>query len=210
MNREQISKLGFTILTLLLITACTSNSTPTSDATNSTISVTTQNTVVATGEATEESVPTSEVTVEATETVEATLEVTEEATAELTTLVAPNPTEVESGITPQEDVIVANVEEADRERGEDLYNETLIPACRTCHLSDTTVRQTAPSLVNFSDIAGTRVEGEGAYTYAYNSIRYANLHVVDGYSAGVMPVYDGILSDQDVYDLIAYIWTLSD
>lgn len=200
MNTNQTIILGISILSFLLITACTTDATATSDATNSTISVTTQNTVVSTTEATEEVEVTIEVTIEATE----------EATAELTTLVAPNPTEVASGITPQEDVIMANVEEADRERGEQLFNQTLIPACSTCHLNDTTVRQTAPSLVNFSDIAGTRVEGAGAYTYAYNSIRYANQHIVEDFSAGVMPVYDGILSDQDVYDLIAYIWTLAD
>lgn len=130
-------------------------------------------------------------------------------TQELTTLVASNPTAVASGITPEEAVIIANIEAADAIEGERLYTGALVPACTTCHLeADSTVRQVAPSLIGFSEVAGTRVEGQDAYTYAYNSIRYANDHVVDGYQANVMPVYDGILTDQEVYDLIAYIWTL--
>jgi len=152
----------------------------------------------------------TEAVVEATpEVIEETPEMVEEATEEISlTLVAPNPTPVESGITPREDVIVANVEQADAEAGERLYNETLVPACNTCHLEDESVRAIGPSLIGFSEIAGTRVDGQGALTYAYNSIRYANMHVVEGYVEGVMPVYDGILTDQEVYDLIAYIWTL--
>ncbi|MEM9951489.1 MAG: c-type cytochrome [Chloroflexota bacterium] len=130
-------------------------------------------------------------------------------TQELTTLVAPNPTAVESGITPQEAVIIANVESADVEEGERLYTGALVPACTTCHLeADSSVRQVAPSLVGYREIAGTRVEGQDAYTYTYNAIRYANDYVVEGYQANVMPVYDNILTDQEVYDLIAYIWTL--
>lgn len=175
------------VLSLLLITACTSTAEPSATP----ISVTIQDTIAP---------PTAEVT----------LEVTAEASQELSTLIAPNPTLVASGNTPQEAVIAANVDEADIESGEQLYNQTLIPLCSSCHLVDATVRQIAPSLTNFRDIAGTRVEGQDAYTYAYNSIRYADQHVVEGYSAGVMRVYDGILNDQDVYDLIAYIWTLSD
>lgn len=176
---------------ILVLVACGSNETPTPE-------VAVVSTTTAVPIATEtDMMPTSEP------------EATEEETAEaLTTLVAQNPTEVVSGNTPQEAVIMANVEEADADAGERLYTEELIPTCTTCHMVDSTSRQTAPSLVDFSEVAGTRVEGEGAYTYAYNAIRYANQHVVEGYVAGVMPVYDGVLTDQEVYDLIAYIWTL--
>ncbi|MEO1162838.1 MAG: cytochrome c [Chloroflexota bacterium] len=147
----------------------------------------------------------------ATEETTPEVEMTEEATAEATaslTLVAPEPTAVESGITPAEAVITANVDRADAENGALLYNENLVPTCVTCHLADSSQRQVGPGLVNYSEVAGTRVEGQGAFTYAYNSIRYANMHVVEGYQEGLMPVYDGILTDQEVYDLIAYIWTL--
>ncbi|MGB7338446.1 MAG: cytochrome c [Phototrophicaceae bacterium] len=186
--------IGWVVLSLMLVlVAC-------GGAATSEPEIAVTNTTAAVATATE---------IEITETSEP--EATEEETQEvLTTLVAPNPTDVVSGNTPQDAVIVANVEAADIAEGERLYTAALIPACTTCHMIDSVSRQTAPSLVNFSEIAGTRLEGESAYTYAYNSIRYANQYVVDGYVAGVMPIYDGVLTDQEVYDLIAYIWTLSD
>jgi|GEM_PF-4446611 len=151
-----------------------------------------------------------EATTEPTEATEVIEVATEEPTAVLTTLVAPNPTAVESGITPQEQVIAANVAEADVAEGARLFNEALVPSCTECHIPAEGVRQRGPSLYDFAEVAGTRVEGEGAYTYAYNSIRYADQHILDGYEADVMRVYDGILTDQEVYELIAYIWTLTE
>lgn len=158
-----------------------------------------------------------EATITPTETstaIPATAEPTEEPivepTAELTTLVAPNPTVVASGNTPQEAVIEANVAEADIAEGERLFNVALNPTCTECHTDDTSVRTQGPSLTGLRDIAGTRIDGQDAYTYAYNSIRYANDFVLDGYEADTMRVYDGILDDQEVYELIAYIWTLGD
>lgn len=143
-------------------------------------------------------------------TVEPTEEPIVEATAELTTLVAPNPTAVASGNTPREVVIEANIAAADIAEGERLFNGALNPTCSECHTEDTSVRTQGPALTSFRDEAGTRIEGQDAYTYAYNSIRYANDFVLDGYEADVMRVYDGILDDQEVYELIAYIWTLGD
>ncbi|MGJ3238393.1 MAG: c-type cytochrome [Anaerolineae bacterium] len=138
---------------------------------------------------------------------EATAEATEEI---ITTLIAPNPTVVASGETPQDVVIVANVEAADVASGDTLFNQTLVPACVECHIEQGSARLRGPNLINFREIAGARVEGEDAYTYTYNAIRYANRHIVEGYEADVMRTYDGILTDQEVYDLIAYIWTLTD
>ncbi len=158
----------------------------------------------------------AEATPEVVESTEADTDVppatraTEEPTAELTTLVASNPTAVASGITPQEQVIAANIEAADVEAGEQLFTQSLVPSCTECHLEDSSTRARGPALTNFRDVAGTRVEGQDAYTYAYNSIRYANDFIVDGFEADVMRVYDGILTDQEVYELIAYIWTLGE
>lgn len=191
MSHKTIMMMGILLLTAMLMTACGSSA--------------------ETPEATLESTAT-EVIVEPT--IEATADVveiaTEEATAVLTTLVAPNPTAVASGNTPQEEVIAANVAEADIAEGERLFTVALNPSCTECHIPEDGSRQRGPDLAMFSDVAGTRVAGEGAYTYAYNSIRYANQYVVDGYEADVMRVYDGILDDQEVYDLIAYIWTLGE
>jgi len=161
-------------------------------------------------EATPEVVEPTEVNTDVPPTAGVTEEATVEPTAELTTLVAPNPTAVASGNTPQEQVIAANIEAADVARGEDLFNRRLVPMCSECHVEDASVRTQGPALTNFRDVAGTRIEGQDAYTYAYNSIRYANDFVIDGFEADVMRVYDGILDDRDVYDLIAYIWTLGE
>lgn len=132
------------------------------------------------------------------------------ATEEITSLLASNPTAVASGDTPQSEVIRANVDVADVAQGEQLYTGEVMPACTTCHLADPSMQQIAPSLVNFRDVAGSRLEGQDAYTYAYNSIRYANAYIVDGYQANIMPVYDDMLTDQEIYELIAYIWTLEE
>lgn len=124
-------------------------------------------------------------------------------------LVSENPTAVPSGNTPSEEVIAANVALADAANGQNLVN-VVAPPCMSCHNFTSEAQLVGPGLYNFRDRAGTRVEGEGELTYAYNSIRYSQAHIVEGFVAGLMPSYDGVLTDEEVYDIIAYLWTLHD
>jgi hypothetical protein len=119
------------------------------------------------------------------------------------------PTEVPSGQTPSEAEIEAAVALADPELGLQRINGS-VPPCTSCHFLDSEDTLIGPGLLNLSERAGTRVPGEGPYTYTYNAIRYSQVHIVEGFPAGLMPSYDGVLNDEAVYNIIAYLWTLHD
>ncbi len=134
------------------------------------------------------------------------------------------PTEVPPTATPTEepaeDVIGADdplyeqVAAADVAHGEELFNniiEGAALACVNCHYIDSEDMLVGPGQLNLLYRAGERVEGQGPYTYMYNSIINPNDHVVEGYPAGVMPQnYGELLSEQDLYDIVAYMATLND
>jgi hypothetical protein len=66
-----------------------------------------------------------------------------------------------------------------------------------------------PTWYNLAETAATRVPGQSAEAYLYNSIIHPNDFVVQGYLAGIMlQTYEQTLSDQDLADLITYLLTL--
>ena len=231
-----LSLLGLSLALLLFVAACGTEapSRPETDAQTQvalgnitpTVEATEEITEVATEELTEEPTleptvePTTEPTIEPTleptvepttePTIEPTVEPTEEATEEAAVEV--NPTNVPSGSSPSEEEIAANVASASAERGEEIFTVNAIPTCTTCHSTDGVTMTLGPNLAGIRERAGEAVAGEGAYTYVYNSIRYSQMHIAEGGlgGAGIMPVYDGVLNDQDVYNLIAYLWTLGE
>ncbi len=82
-------------------------------------------------------------------------------------------------------------------------------ACATCHHVDSEDRLIGPGLLNISTRAATRVEGEDALTYIHTSIVNPSAHVVTDYPDGLMPqVYEQILSEAEIQDIIAYLFTL--
>ena len=102
--------------------------------------------------------------------------------------------------------------EGDAAHGEEIFNtfyaETSF-ACATCHHTDTEERLIGPGLLNISEIAGTLVPGESAEEYIHQSIVDPSAYVVEGYPDGLMPQNWGtVLSEQDIQDLIAYLFTL--
>jgi cytochrome c2 len=100
--------------------------------------------------------------------------------------------------------------------GEALFNETRIVqeqewACTTCHNVEGDAVKIGPSLYGVGERALTRVEGEGPYTYLYNSIHASQDYLVEGFVDGTkMPVYGDSLTDEETYHLIAYLLTLHD
>lgn len=105
-------------------------------------------------------------------------------------------------------------------RGDELfhtvYNNTSTGpyACSTCHNAASEDRLIGPGLYNLRDHADQRVEGQVAEAYIYNSILHPNDFIVPAeppYPANLMPNnYRDLFSDQDLYDIIAYILTLGD
>ena len=111
---------------------------------------------------------------------------------------------------------------ANAARGEALFLQTLEVneqqwACATCHsVADDSVK-IGPSLRNVGLRALTRVEGEGPYTYLYNSILHSQAYIVPEFvGMTMMPVYGSengspaALNNTQVYDLIRYLLTLND
>lgn len=91
----------------------------------------------------------------------------------------------------------------------DFETSTGVWQCATCHNVDIDEVKIGPSLLGLPGRAGDRVEGEGPYTYIFNSIKYSQQYIVEGFeNATHMPNYEGILTDIQIYDLVAYLMTL--
>ncbi len=107
---------------------------------------------------------------------------------------------------------IALPETADAERGALLFME-LQPeagfACAGCHFSDSEARLIGPGLLDVEARAESRVEGQSAVEYLFNAIVNPSDFLVEGYDAGVEPRnYAQILSEEDIYDIIAYLLSL--
>lgn len=90
-------------------------------------------------------------------------------------------------------------ETGDAINGEVIFNEQ---NCTNCHVEGATG---APTLDNYSEVAGTRVEGQSAHEYTFYSIVEPSSYVVDGYGNAMPNRYDDLLTAQDIADLIAYL-----
>lgn len=103
---------------------------------------------------------------------------------------------------------------ANAAHGEELFNtmyDTNVGpyACATCHNVDSEERKIGPGQLNIAERGGTRIEGQPAAQYIYDSIVHPNDYIVEGYTPNLMPSnYSDLLSDQDIYDIIAYLFTL--
>jgi cytochrome c2 len=100
----------------------------------------------------------------------------------------------------------------DPKHGEELFNtfeDQVSFACATCHHFDSEDRLIGPGLLNVSVRGETRVPGQTAAEYIHNSIVNPSAFVVPDYPDGLMPqIYSQIFSEQDIQDLIAYLFTL--
>ena len=104
-------------------------------------------------------------------------------------------------------------ETADPVRGEELFGMTFQPeasfACSTCHFVDSEAQLIGPGQLNIGTRAETRVDGQNAVAYIYTSIVSPDAYLVDGFSAELMPEnWADIYTDEDIFDIIAYMLTL--
>ncbi len=93
-----------------------------------------------------------------------------------------------------------------------------IPACGTCHNTDTPDVKVGPSLQGIVSRAGTRVQGQDARTYIHTSIVDPNAFIVpndpghiysaDGKTSLMYQTYSKDLSAAQIDDIIAYLLTL--
>lgn len=134
---------------------------------------------------------------------------TEEPTA---TVEPPTATPTEEPTAAPADPIARLIASRDPADGEVLFNQMFAEtgfACATCHHVDVPENLIGPSLLNIEATAATRIEGQSAERYIYNSIVNPNDYIVEGFVAGVMPQnWHEVLSDSEIYDIIAYMLTL--
>jgi len=104
--------------------------------------------------------------------------------------------------------VLAAMETADPGRGQQL---SLVQGCVGCHALNPDQIMAGPTWYNMAATARTRVEGESAGLYLYNSIMYPNDYIVEGYLPNIMlQIYQDILDDQETADIIAYLLTLEE
>ncbi|MDA0243742.1 MAG: cytochrome c [Chloroflexi bacterium] len=101
----------------------------------------------------------------------------------------------------------------DATRGEQIYQQATIGpssalGCVSCHSLEEGLVLVGPSHYKMAVTAETRVSGLSAEAYLTQSITETDAYLVEGFTAGLMPNYDGVLTDQDVSDLVAYLLTL--
>lgn len=82
------------------------------------------------------------------------------------------------------------------------------PPCSTCHSIDGSSDGVGPELSGYSAVAGSRVNGQSAEEYSFNSIMRPGLSLVQGFSNLMYTGYAQALGPSEVADLIAYILTL--
>lgn len=80
-------------------------------------------------------------------------------------------------------------------------------ACAGCHkLGPHTAGAAGPDQNGLPDGAGTRVAGQDAETYVYNSIVDPNAHIVEGYPSGIMPAnFTERMSEEEIQGLVEWL-----
>ncbi len=101
----------------------------------------------------------------------------------------------------------AALESADAANGEQL---TVSNGCIACHSLVEGQTLVGPSWYDVGSHAATRVAGESAPFYLYQSIMEPNAHVVEGFTPDLMPkVYADTLSTAQIADIVAYLLSLT-
>ena len=91
----------------------------------------------------------------------------------------------------------------------ETFQEAANYACSTCHSAVSEEKLVGPGLLNIKDRALTRVAGQSAAEYLYNSIINPDEHLVEGYEAELMPKnWTDIYSNIEIFDIVAYLLTL--
>jgi len=151
---------------------------------------------------------------------------TEVPTEAPTEIVTEEPTEVITESAPavelsaeDEQVLIFIQEFGNPAKGQEIFNTAYEVntmsglaewKCSTCHLVDSDVAGVGPGLYSLSDRAGGRIPGYPAEVYVYHSIMTPAQYIVSGFPENLMPIgYGEVLSQQDIYDVAAYILSLN-
>lgn len=229
---KQISLIGVLVILSALLTACGTASIPAYEQDETSVAVArteTREALIAQGEI----VPTNTPTVIPSPTVdfEATVAAEQEALDAQATLDAETAqaeadaqatvdaeaaVQAEADAQPgSDDPLFEAISNADVANGEMLFSMMAAPPCSSCHntTEDTLV---GPGQYNvlaraIEGIENGSIEADGPYSYIYESIINPNDYAPEGFAVGLMPdLYEGVLTDEQIYDLVAYLASLSD
>ena len=122
----------------------------------------------------------------------------------------PTPTDEPTALPTE----VPQVSAGDVDNGMVLFNEISSVtgfSCAICHNVAIDAPILGPTMLNIKDVAGSRVAGQSAEEYLYNSIVNPNDYIVDGFGPSIMPLTWGdVYSEDEINDIVAYILTLED
>jgi len=201
--------LATVLILILVVTACTVEEKPIYDAESlaeearaeADVSIASTQTEIA-------SQPTVEPTIEPTEVVATDTDEAAEDTAD-------TETNTSSDALSEEEALAAAVANADIANGELLFTALTVPACNTCHLADTEAMLVGPGQYNIysrtvENIENGVIDAPGPYTYIYESIINPGDYVVEGFANAMPDAYEALLTEQQLYDLVAYLVSLGD
>jgi len=82
-------------------------------------------------------------------------------------------------------------------------------SCANCHSATSEEKLVGPGLLNIKSRALTRIEGQSAAEYIYNSIVDPKEIVVEDYDPELMPDnWSEIYTNLEIFDIVAYLLTL--
>ena len=125
---------------------------------------------------------------------------------------APTEAEAEDADEGDRDTTGGAATTGDPASGEALFT-TFIPeasfACNTCHLVDSEAQLIGPGLLGIGERTESRVPEQSPEEYLHTSIVDPSAYVVEGFPDMLMPqVYEEILTEEQINDLVAYLLTL--
>jgi cytochrome c2 len=138
---------------------------------------------------------------------------TDEPTEAATEASTEAPTDAPTEATATSGETAADGPSGDAANGEVLFTTfqaSVNFACNTCHLVNAEAQLIGPGLLNISTRAAERVPGQSAEEYLHNSILHPSEFVVPGFPDMLMPqTYGDIFTDEEINDLVAYLFTLN-
>lgn len=113
-----------------------------------------------------------------------------------------------------DDPLFEAIANADVANGEMLFSIMAAPTCSTCH-NITEDMLVGPGQYNvlartIENIENGTIEADGPYSYLYNSIINPGDYIAEGFANAMPDIYEAVMSEDQIYDLVAYLVSLSD
>lgn len=112
----------------------------------------------------------------------------------------------------EDDATVQLPHDSDPENGAALFVQfhgAAGASCSACHRVDSDERLIGPGLLNIANRAGARVADQSAVEYIYTSIVEPSAYIVPEYPDIMPKSWAQALTEEQIYDVIAYLMSLN-